>query len=352
MARRMLFLTIAIASFGALIPTSARAQTVTVKGIDSLRVMANLQVQFNTTSVDDEPSSEWLMRRARLGLRGWIAGWIRGDLEGDFGRGDARLTDGYVTLAFAPELTLRVGQYKKPFNAHELVSSRQLLVAERDGAPRGTSGPTPDGLVDDLGYSNRDIGIEWDGKRGRLGWAAGFWNGSGDNEEEEDDGKQIAGRLNVEVVPGWTVSGAWTGKRISEPPDAEDATWYDAAELAVTGGEYAEPGWKALGQLMAGDNWDPDQSGGDDVSFLAVQGIVGYHVPLFTTPYLIGVEPIARIGWTDPDTDADDDRSVLATPGVNLYFRKHVKTQIQADFLSPEEGNGEVAVRIHTVLEF
>ena len=352
MAPRVLFLAVAIAAAGALAPASARSQNVNVKGIDSLQVKANVQVQFNTTSVEDEPSSEWLMRRARLGVRGWIAGWIRADLEGDFGRGDVRLTDGYVTLGFAPVFTLRVGQYKKPFNAHELVSSRELLVAERDGAPRGTDGPTPDGLVDDLGYSNRDIGIEWDGESGRLGWAAGLWNGSGDNETEDDDGKQVAGRLSVEVVPGWTASGSWTGKRISEPPDAADATLYDAFELALAGGEYGAPGWKALGQILAGDNWDPDLGGGDEASFLAAQGIVGYHVPLYTTAYLIGVEPIVRFAWTDPDTDTDDDRARLATPGVNIYFHEHVKTQVQADFLSPDEGDGELALRIHTVLEF
>lgn len=351
MIRRIMVMVFAIAT-GALLPASARSQVVHVKGIDSLNVKANLHVQFNTTSVDNEPSSEWLMRRARLGLRGWIAGWIRGDVEGDFGRGSPRLTDGYLTLGFAPVLTIRAGQYKKPYNAHELISSRELLVAERDGAPRGTGGATPDGLVDDLGYSNRDIGVEWDGKSGRLGWAAGFWNGSGDNESEDDDGKQIAGRLDVEVAPGWTVSGAWSGKRISEPPDAPDATWYNAFEVAVTGGAYAEPGWKALGQLMAGDNWDPDQGGGDETSFLALQGIVGYYAPVFSIPYLVGVEPIVRLGWADPDTDADDDQALLATPGVNLYLHDRVKTQIQVDYLSPGEGDGEVALRVNTVLEF
>jgi hypothetical protein len=352
MIRKILPVLLALAVSGVLRPADARSQVVHAKGIDSLHVKANIQAQFNTTSVEDEPSSEWLMRRARLGLRGWIAGWIRGDVEGDFGRGGARLTDGYVTLAFAPVFTLRAGQYKKPYNAHELISSRELLVAERDGSPRGTGGPTPDGLVDDLGYSNRDIGLEWDGRRDRFGWAAGFWNGSGDNEAEDDDGKQVAGRLNVEVVSGWTVSGAWTGKRISEPPDADDATWYDAVELAVTGGDYQEPGWSALGQVMAGDNWDPDLGGGDDASFVALQGIVGYHVPVYRVPHLIGVEPIVRLGWADPDTDADDDQALLATPGVNVYFHERLKTQFQVDFLAPEEADGEAALRIHTVLEF
>lgn len=352
MIRRIIIVVVAVIGPGVLFPVDVRSQVVHAKGIDSLHVKANVQVQFNTTSVDDEPSSEWVMHRARVGIRAWLADWIRGEVEVDFGRGDTRLTDGYVTLAFAPVFTPRVGQYKKPYNAHELISDRELLVAVRDGSPRGTDGPTPDGLVDALGYSNRDVGLEWDGRSGRVGWAAGLWNGSGDNETEDDDGKQVGARLNVEIVPGWTASGAWAGKRISDPPDAGEATWYDAFELAVTGGEYGEPGWKALGQVMAGDNWNPDLGGGDDSSFLALQGIAGYHVPVYRVPYLIGVEPIVRIGWADPDTDADDDQALLATPGVNLYLHERLKTQVQADFLSPGEGDGEVAFRFQTVLEF
>ena len=351
MIRRIFPLVLVVAASGVLLPTDARSQVVHAKGIDSLNVRANVQVQFNTTSVDEEPSSEWLMRRARLGLRGWIAGWIRADLEADFGRGDVQLTDGYLTLGFAPVFTLRAGHYKKPFNAHEMISSRELLVAERDGAPRGADGPTPDGLVDDLRYSRRDVGLEWDGRHQRLQWAAGVWNGTGDNEIEDDDGKQLIARVSAEVVPGWTASGAWTGLRISDPPDAEDASWYQAVELAVTGGEHAEPGWKALGQVMAGDNWDPELGGGDESSFLTLHGIVAYHVGLFETPFLIGVEPVARVGWADPDTDADDDQALLTTVGVNFFFDERLRTQVQADFLSPEEDD-EVALRIHTVLEF
>ena len=165
MIRGYLPMVLTVAAVGALLPTDARSQVVHAKGIDSLHVRANLQVQFNTTSVDDEPSSEWSVRRARLGLRGWIGGWIRADIEADFGRSDVQLTDGYLTLEFAPVFTLRAGHYKKPFNAHELISSRELLVAERDGAPRGAGGPTPDGLVDDLRYSRRDVGLEWDGRQ-------------------------------------------------------------------------------------------------------------------------------------------------------------------------------------------
>jgi len=35
---------------------------------------------------------------------------------------------------------------------------------------------------------------------------------------------------------------------------------------------------------------------------------------------------MARFGWTDPDTDLDDDEATLWTAGVNLYHHDHVKT--------------------------
>ena len=341
-------------ALGALaLPADARSQNVKAKGIDSLDVKANLQVQFNTTSQGDEPNSEWLLRRARLGVRAWIAGWIRADVEGDFGRGSPRLTDGFVQLGFSRAFVLRLGQYKKPFNVHELVSSRELLVAERDGAPRGTDAPTPDGLVLDLNYSDRDIGIEASGRRGDMRWIAGLWNGSGDNVREADEGKQLAARVEYQVAPTWVVGGAWTGAWQAQLEDPTEGAAYHAFELAVTGGRYQEPGWKALGSLMVGDNWNPEFGGGEeDTTFVALQGIAAYHLPVYATPFLIGIEPVARVGWTDPDTDTDDDAALLATGGVNLYLDERLKTQVQVDTLVPEEAATEWALRVHTVLEF
>ncbi|HUP01490.1 MAG TPA: hypothetical protein VM737_08225, partial [Gemmatimonadota bacterium] len=77
-------------------PPSSAGQTVRAPGVDSLAVRAIVQSQFNTTSVEgeDEPDSEWLIRRARIGIRAHVAGWIAAYVEGDFGRGTARLTDG------------------------------------------------------------------------------------------------------------------------------------------------------------------------------------------------------------------------------------------------------------------
>ncbi|MGH7565056.1 MAG: porin [Gemmatimonadota bacterium] len=342
----------------------AAAQKVVAPGVDSVRVRANIQAQFNTTSANDEPGSEWQLRRARVGVAGYAAGWLHAYVEGDFGAGDARLTDGYVTLEFDPRLEIRAGQFKVPFDEHELISSRELLVIERDPLPRGAMGFSPTGLLDGLGYNGRDIGIDWNGRFDRLHAAVGFFNGQGDNEEEADDGKQVAARIAGEIAEGWRVSGAWTGLRLSEPPVEDDAAWYHALELAVRAGEYAEPGLQLLGQLFYGDDYAPDLLGDEDASFIAWQGIVGYHIPTYETPYLIGWEPVVRLGWArieggqvvdggDAVLSLDDQEpsTTVLTAGINLYWQERIRTQIQAD-LSSFDGNdalpdsNDVALRI------
>ena len=99
----------------------AQAQKVVASGVDSVRVRGNVQAQFNTTSADGEPDSEWLLRRARLAIGASSGGWLHAFVEGDFGRGDARLTDGYVTLQFDPRLAIRAGQFKVPFDELERI---------------------------------------------------------------------------------------------------------------------------------------------------------------------------------------------------------------------------------------
>ncbi len=331
------------------------AQNVSVHGIDSLHLRANIQPRFDTTTVDGEPSSGWEVRRARIMLRMFAAGWIRADVEGDFGRGRARLTDGYVRMDFAPEARVRAGQFKKPFDALELTSSRELLVVERDGLPRGAGLPTPNGVVHELGYNDRDIGAEWSGRFAPLTLTAGFWNGAGANASEDDDGKQVGVRAEVPVGGDWRLAGAWAGIRRSAPEEAPgaDGRWWNAFEVAATAGEYAEPGWKALLQLMAGDGEPLGVEVTSDLArFTTLQALAAYYVPVFSVPYVVGVEPVARFGWADPDTDADDDEATLWTAGINLYHHEHVKTQLQVDHVRPSEGDGETAVRIQATLGF
>lgn len=339
------------------------AQKVSAPSVDSLAVRGQIQAQFNTTSADDEADSEWLIRRARLGMRAYSGGWIVGFVEGDFGKGGAKLTDGWINLDFDPRFNIRVGQFKVPFDALELNSSRGLPVVERDPIPRGAAGFSPNGLLDDLGYNARDIGVRWTGEWPQATLEAGFFNGSGDNASEDDDGKQVAVRAGHELPNGITLTAAWTGIRVSDPPAEDDAAWYNAFEVAATAGKHGAPGWRGIGQVVFGDNYDPDVFGDDDASFVALQGIVAYHVPLYHTAYLIGIEPAVRIGWTRIEDGSmedggelvpldEDPETLVASVGANLFWRERVVTQFNIDVADADPDGSDVAFRAQTVFAF
>lgn len=331
----------------------AAAQNVRAAGIDSVRIRSVVQPRFDTSSVEGQPGTSWELRRARLMLRMYAAGWIRGDVEADFARGSAQLTDGFVLLEFDPRFQVRLGQFKKPFDTLMLADGREGAVVERDGLPRGAALPTPNLVGRMFGYSNRDLGAEVRGRVGRATLIGGFWNGSGANRSEVDDGKQVGARAEVAVPGGWRAIAAWAGIRRTAPEDdpAAEDRWSNGFELAATTGRPHEPGFKALLQAMFGDG-APGPELRDEPGFLALQVLLAHFVAVYATPHLIGVEPIVRWGWADPDDDVDDDEATLWTAGVNLFHHPRVKTMIQVDHVVPAEGDGETAFRFQTSLGF
>ncbi len=85
---------------------------------------------------------------------------------------------------------------------------------------------------------------------------------------------------------------------------------------------------------MFGDNplligpLDPDPS-----TMLGGQVVAAWFAP--RDGRVEGVEPLLRLSWADPDTDADDDTGLLLTPGVNLYFSGRNRLMLNADVYVP-----------------
>lgn len=333
--------------------SAVAAQEVHVAGIDSARLRGVVQPRFDTSTVDSVAETGWELRRARLMLRMYAGGWIRGDVEADFARGSVQLTDGFVQLDFDPRFQIRLGQFKKPFDTLMLADGREGAPVERDGLPRGAVFPTPNIVGRSLGYSNRDLGAEWRGRFGRATLIGGFWNGSGANRGDEDDGKQVGARAEIAVPGGWRAIAAWAGIRRSAPEDEPDAEgrWSNGFELAATTGRPHEPGFKALLQAMFGDGARRAEED-EDAAFLTLQVLLAHYVALQAVPHLIGVEPIARWGWSDPDDDTDVDEATLWTGGVNLFHHPRVKTMFQVDHVAPAVGDGATAFRVQTSLGF
>src|SRR5690606_32516091 len=176
---------------GLAVPTTLAAQSIETGPVD-LRLSGRVQVQYNTTSIDEDdvasdfddeiPFSVFETRRVRFSLEAEIDDWITGKLEPDFALGKLSLKDAWINLGFDPRFELRIGQFKKPFSLIELTSSTKIPTIERGVRIRGLAEAfepvrRADGgqlltdfdgdpvfgeeyeMLDALGYVGHDIGI-------------------------------------------------------------------------------------------------------------------------------------------------------------------------------------------------
>jgi phosphate-selective porin OprO/OprP len=179
-----------------------------VAGIDKLkpflaspdgdfRVELGGRVQLDYDAVDDdaraltgsELADRFLVRRARLDLSGRAFRWIDFKVEADFTEG-VSLKDAYLDFRFLPELRLRGGQFKVPFSREELTSSRFIDFVERS-------------VINELAPAY-DAGVMLHGELfgGVLGYNLGAFNGTGEDTADNNDGKDVAGRLVLAPFAG------------------------------------------------------------------------------------------------------------------------------------------------------
>jgi hypothetical protein len=354
-----------------LLAAPAGAQQVRVG--DSLRVTLSgrIHVQFATTSVDSaqgapQPASEFVIRRAPLTFDVVVNDLVSARMEPDYstnlGAGRLTLRDAYVRLTFAPGLRATLGQFKRPLDLFQLASTTQFLVAERGGRIRGVDACGPlvavcsySNLAVGLLYADRDLGLMLDGEAvpHRVRYAASVTNGEPFFAQETSSGKQFTGRLSVTPIPGVTVSANGAHKDYTHPTTA-------AADRAIAWGGDVEfgdydAGFHLQAGLIGGDNWRVARSAPQDttgvVSLLAGQVITSYRQPVHGR-WVVGLEPVARASWADPNRSAARDDAWLFTPGVILHLRGRSMVYVNVDLWLPKAGDSEYALASQVSVNF
>jgi len=128
-----------------------------------------------------------------------------------------------------------------------------------------------------------------------------------------------------------------TGHATVYGADVEMGKWTDGVHLQAA--------------IAAGENWDALDATGEPVSFLTSQAVITYYFPLNSDRWA-GVEPLARISRTDPDTGAADDAAWLITPGLSLYVSGRNKIGSNLDIYSPDAGVTELSLKIQAFVYF
>jgi hypothetical protein len=315
-----------LAGIAALAAAPALAQTEEGIRIESdaveIGIGGRVQTQFNTTTVDEVPESELILRRVRLELEVKLNDLVSGRLQPDFAGDRVTLKDVYLQLDFAPGLQLRTGKFYRPFSLLENTSSVRILPIERGLAIRGVDGFDEYELVHGLRYSDRDVGVQVmgspEGAPLGLAYAAAVFQGPAHHVGDEATYQYVA-RTTVEPIEDLRFGAAWSNRAFSRgvagAPGAFDIERGSAFEVDVEYGSFA-PGFHLLGEVAVGD-FDPFAAD----RFLGAQTWLAYR----TGPMgrIAAVEPTLRLSYGDVDREGALEPSLggtLVTPGLNFHL--------------------------------
>ncbi len=343
-------------------PAIATAQVEIKSRAMEITLTGRLNAQFNTTSISDEISNEFFVRRARVTAEIQVNDFVSGKIQPDFGEGDIALKDAYLHLTFDPAFQMKFGQLKRAFDVFQITSSTLIPVIERDGEVRGvntcrgTGGQcTFDTLVEGLEYSDRDIGIRFEGhdRDERFGYLVSLTNGAGDNKSEENDGKSFAGRIEVTPIGQLSVAANVSVHDFVNDSTGDENDYAFAYGGDLEWGNYSE-GLHVIAGVAAGDNWLNLNGSGASSTFVTAQGIVTYKAPIRGNPFVKAIETVGRVSWGDSDTDANasDSQGWLFTPGLQLFFVGRNKFAVNVDVWSPKRGGTEWSFKAQAYLHF
>lgn len=309
-------------------------------------VGGRVQTQLTTTTVETEPFSEIAMRRVRLEATVKVNEVVSAKIQPEYAGTRVGIRDAFVRFAFDPALTLVAGQANRPFGTITPTSSTRILPIERGVRIRGLPNASEQhDLVADLGYADRDVGLQLVGEpKGAplgLSYAAGVFNGPARGEARELNTYQLAARAAVRPADPLRVGLSWSRRDFAVPaggsPERLEVERGHAWALDAEWGRYG-PGLHLLAELSAGD-LDPAAG----AEFTGAQGWLAYRTGALGRG-VTGVEPLVRV--SHGEVDGEPQRLAVAggtllTPGVNVYFGPLNRIMLNYDFWRGADGGRE-----------
>ncbi|WP_420456918.1 porin [Rubrivirga sp.] len=310
-----------------------------------------VQTQFNTSRQADEDPTELALRRVRLAANARVSPIVSGRLQAELANaavgGAAELNEAYALFQFVPSFGVLVGKGGRPFGIIDATTAATLTPIERGGRFRGAEAVELYRTLETLSYAGRSVGVQVLGEAGALVYAAGYFRGATGEEGGDADIRQVAARLQVAPVAGVKVGLGVTNRAFAraDPPGLQTGSGADPSGETKRGsgmaldfevGDYGEPGFHALGEVVAG-TLDPFQ----DHGFVGAQGWVAYRVGGLAGPtgdVLVAVEPLFRASVADAEGPVGESDGVLLTPGLNLYAAENTRLALNLDVFLPSDG--------------
>jgi len=286
------------------------------------------------TTAAKKVDNEFRVRRARIDVKGEVTDEIGYRVNGNFdgpspasGSASVKLWDGYVTYKVRPFANVTVGQFKFPFTLEGLEGTPDRIPVLRAESINDIAAK-----LGTQGGSFRDIGVMVSGSYKDalgLGYGVAVINGKGINTGDNNNDKDIVGRITISPISGLTLGGSYyAGKGQDETATLEvkESAYGVEAEYTLKDlglslrGEYVTAEWEnwnvATGAAAAGFKQEPS----------------GWYLQAaYKLPSLPAAQLMARYEDYEKDSNTVDSHLKTTTLGTTYYLKG--KTRISANYL-------------------
>ena len=261
------------------------------------------------------------LRKARLDMKGTINPFWGYRFVAEFA-GSPKLLDAYADYKINNFINFTIGQFKIPFSLENLYSDSKLEFIDRSQVVEALVARSKDVIGNQNG---RDIGVQVNGKvikisnRYMIDYTLGIFNGSGINASDNNENKEIIGRIILHPFKGLDIGGSiLSGKGFYGEPTMDDHLRNRiGVELNY---EYSR--FNLKGEYIQG-----------------LDGIIHRNGWYLQTGYFIlpsKFQLLAKYDTYDPDSKISDNISSIYFIGMNYYINIWVKLMTSYGFRTEE----------------
>lgn len=288
----------------------------------------------NQTTAAKKVDNEFRVRRARIDVKGEVTDEIGYRVNGNFdgpspasGTASVKLWDGYVTYKVHPFANITLGQFKYPFTLEGLEGTPDRIPVLRAESINDIAAK-----LGTAGGSFRDIGVMVSGSYKDalgLGYGLAIINGKGINTGDNNNDKDIVGRITISPISGLTLGGSYyAGKGQDETATIEvkESAYGVEAEYMLK-----EMGLSFRGEYVAAEweNWDVATA--KAVSGVSQEPSGWYLQAAYKLPSFPDLQIMGR--YEDYEKDSNTDNSHLKTTTLGATYYLKGKTRITANYL-------------------
>jgi phosphate-selective porin len=298
-------------------------------GQGDLKISGFTQVLYRHYGLDSQNDS-FSLPRVRLKFDGHLRPELAYCIQIEAAASEDILRDAYIKYTKYPSANIIVGQTFIPFSEEQLYPTPNLEFIDRT-------------LVTSRLSYDRDIGIQLQGKffDKKFSYGAGVFNGAGRNTTDNNDDKDVVGRIVISPFRGkdTLLKGLSLGTAFQhgEQPQIENTEGDRTVIDTLVKYEYnklkiqSEYLFRRQEQIAGLSDKDGD----------------GWYI--MTAYYLLPeLQGAVRYEQYDPDRDIGENREDALTLGLNYFFSDYLKLQVNYLFKEEETevSNDELALQL------